>query len=90
MDETARLAANQQTLTQRVDDLSYRVAAAEIELKHTEGRIADLKVLIIEKNNDLRQSLKALEDSIGKAVWWVVTLVGGAIILALLNIVFLN
>jgi CHASE3 domain sensor protein len=54
VDEITRLASDVGQLTKRVDDMTLRLAIVENEQKYVDEKIADIKVLIIEKNQDLR------------------------------------
>lgn len=83
MDEVSRLASNVQQLTQRVDDMSLRLALVEKEQLYVDEKISDLKVLIIEKNQELRNEL----GKWNKIGVWLITLVGGWFIIQTLGLI---
>lgn len=83
MDEVSRLANNVQQLTQRVDDMSLRLALVEKEQLYVDEKISDLKVLIIEKNQELRNEL----GKWNKIGVWLITLVGGWFIIQALGLI---
>lgn len=98
MDEVTRLQSDMSQLTKRVDDMTLRLALVENEQKYVDEKISDIKVLIIEKNQDLRdefardiKTLTAVVDrgnaQQSKFAFWFVTVVGGVLILALLNLI---
>lgn len=73
MDEVTRLASDVTQLTRRVDDFSMRLAVVETQVKNYDDHFKRIE--------------KALDrwNTIG---FWLVTLVGGSLILAFLNFAY--
>lgn len=94
MEEISRMANDINILAKRVDDVSMRLAMVEKEQTFVDERIADVKILIIEKNNDLRKDFEremipvknfiTRQSNLG---FWLITLVAGSLIIALLNLI---
>lgn len=93
MDEITRLQSDLSQLAKRVDDMTLRLAIVENEQKYFDEKISDLKVLIIEKNQELRDALaenaKDAAEAIGrwnKIGFWLITLVGGYLVIQVLGL----
>lgn len=97
MDEITRVASDITQLTKRVDDMTLRLALVENEQKYVDEKISDIKVLIIEKNNDLREDfgkeMKPINEFVAQQRalgFWLVTLIGGSLLLAVLNLILIR
>ncbi len=97
MDQNERVASDLAQTIKRVDDMSLRLALAEKEIQRFDEKISDVKLLIVEKVNDLRDDMTTgqaiLQSSVNRwnqIGFWLITLVGGAIIIAVLNLVLIK
>lgn len=70
MDELARLASDLSQLTKRVDDFSMRLAVVETQQKNFDEKL---------------DAIKAAIERWNRLGFWLLTLVGGALLMAFLN-----
>ena len=94
MEQNERMASDLAQTIKRVDDMSLRLALAEKEIQRFDEKISDVKLLIVEKINDLRDDTNAAQTRLQKAIdrwnqigYWLITLVGGWLALQILGLV---
>ncbi len=81
MEEMERMRSDISQLTRRVDDFSLRLATVEAQTKGFDDKLDTLKELIEVKLGTMKSSI----DGWNKIGFWLLTLCGGAIIIAILN-----
>ena len=86
MDEVTRMQASVDQLTKRVDDFSFRLAVVETERKGVESKIDALRELFDIKLDGVQKSV----DGWNKIGFWLLTTVGGTVILAVLGLVIIR
>ena len=97
MEQNERMASDLAQTIKRVDDMTLRLALAEKEIQRFDEKISDVKLLIVEKVNDLRADMIEGQKLMQKSVdrwnqigFWLITLVGGALIIAVLNLILIK
>lgn len=97
MEPFERIASDLAQTTKRVDDVTFRLALAEKEIQRFDEKISDVKLLIVEKHNDLREDflrgqagMQKSIDSWNRVGYWLITLVGGVLVLALLSLIIIK
>jgi len=81
MEEMERMRSDISQLTRRVDDFSLRLATVEAQNKSFDDKLDALKELIEVKLGSMKSSI----DGWNKLGFWLLTIVGGGIIIAVLN-----
>ncbi len=83
MEEMERIRSDITQLTRRVDDFSLRLAVVEASTKGFDEKLDALKELLTEKMSGMQRSI----DGWNKIGFWLVTTVGGAIVLGVLGLI---
>ena len=86
MEEMERLRSDMSQLTRRIDDFSLRLAVVEQERKGIEDKIDSLRELFDIKLGSVQRSV----DGWNKIGFWLLTTVGGAVIIAVLGLVLIR
>lgn len=86
MDEMARLQASMDQLTKRVDDHAFRLAIVEQERKGFDDKLDALRELLELKLGLVQRSV----DGWNKIGFWLLTTVGGVLIVAVLGVIIIR
>ena len=81
MEEMERMRSDISQLTKRVDDFSLRLATVEVTTKGFDDKLDTLKELIEVKLTTMKSSI----DGWNKIGFWLLTVAGGGIIIAIIN-----
>jgi hypothetical protein len=81
MEEMERIRSDLSQLTHRVDDLSLRLAVVEATTKGFDEKLDGLKELLEVKLSTVKSSI----DGWNRIGFWLLTVTGGAIIIAIVN-----
>lgn len=85
MEEMERMRSDISQLTRRVDDFSLRLAVVEATTKGFDEKLDGLKELMTEKMTGMQRAI----DGWNKLGFWLLTTVGGAVVLGVLGLVIM-
>lgn len=86
MDEMTRMQTSIDQITKRVDDFSFRLAAVENDRKSIDQKLDSMSQIFELKMGSIQRSV----DGWNKIGFWLLTTVGGAVIMGVLALVVIR